>query len=67
MHACPLYLAPPSPPPPTPGWHADAINLAVRFGAAIYVNNEIAARMAHPLQAYEPRDESQTEIVRSCK
>jgi hypothetical protein len=32
-------------PPPPP--HADAINLAMRFAAPIYVNKQIASKMAH--------------------
>jgi hypothetical protein len=31
---------------------SDAMNLAVRFGAAIYVNKEIASKMAHPMSTF---------------
>lgn len=33
---------------------SDAMNLAIRFGAAIYVNKEVAAKMSHPIQATTP-------------
>lgn len=44
---------------------ADAINLAVRFGAPIYVNREIAIKMARG--RLEEHNESHTQIMRSCK
>lgn len=44
---------------------ADAINLAVRFGAPIYVNKEIAVKMAR--SRVEEHNESHSQIVRSCK
>lgn len=31
---------------------SDAMNLAVRFGAAIYVNKDIASKMAHPMTTF---------------
>ena len=33
---------------------SDAINMAARFRSPIYVNKDIASRMAHPTQAHEP-------------
>ena len=44
---------------------ADAINLAVRFGAPIYVNRDIAVKMARG--RLEEHNESHTQIVRSCR
>lgn len=62
---------------------SDAVNLAVRFGAPIYVNNDIASKMAHPLSTYEERaaaaaaggggggasarHENHSEVARSCR
>lgn len=54
---------------------SDAINLAVRFGAAIYVNKEVAAKMGHPVTSYQEgptnggsgSGEHQAEVVRSCR
>lgn len=54
---------------------SDAMNLAVRFGAPIYVNKEVAASMARPAIALEahaaahgaPHDENANEIARSCR
>ncbi|GAB4822363.1 hypothetical protein N2152v2_009409 [Parachlorella kessleri] len=44
---------------------SDAINLAVRFGAPIYVNKDIATKMART--RLEEHTESHHQIVRSCK
>ncbi len=44
---------------------ADAINLAVRFGAPIYVNKQIAVTMAR--SRLEEHNESHSQIVRTCK
>lgn len=44
---------------------SDAINLAVRFGAPIFVNRDIAVKMAR--SRLEEHNESHTQIVRSCK
>jgi hypothetical protein len=51
---------------------SDAINLAVRFGAPMYINNKIAAAQAAAQpSAMEPifsaASESNAEIVRSCR
>lgn len=54
---------------------SDAVNLAVRFGAAIYVNKEVAAKMGHPGQTYHEgptnggsgSGEHHSEVVRSCR
>lgn len=62
---------------------SDAINLAIRFGAPIYVNREVAAEAARPSSFFDDRevsagtstgasvpshaDASASEIVRSCR
>ncbi|EFN60008.1 hypothetical protein CHLNCDRAFT_133176 [Chlorella variabilis] len=52
---------------------SDAVNLAVRFGAAIYVNKEVAAKMSHPVHMYEAdphgggTTEQHSDVVRSCR
>ncbi|KAI7842678.1 hypothetical protein COHA_003609 [Chlorella ohadii] len=51
---------------------SDAVNLAVRFGAPIYVNKEVAARMAQPSHALESpspgaSSEHHADVVRSCR
>lgn len=53
---------------------SDAINMAARFNAPIYVNKEVAAKMAHPMHAPESSMPSHAasqpgaqEIIRSCK
>lgn len=46
---------------------SDAINLAIRFGAPVYVNKIVAAKMAQPPEHFEQREESHAEISRSCK
>jgi bifunctional DNase/RNase len=56
---------------------SDAINMAARYDAPIYVNKEVAARMAHPARQEIPGHESQSnvkfgqaetkEIVETCK
>ena len=48
-----------------PFLETDAINLAVRFGAPIYVNKDIASKMART--RLEEHTESHHQIVRSCK
>lgn len=60
---------------------SDAINLAARFNAPIYVNREVAAKMAHPAAVFDERSISAAvstggqahppantgDIVRSCR
>jgi len=60
---------------------SDAINLAIRFGAPIYVNKEVAAKMAHPSASFDDRSvsaaaanganyhqsSSSSDITKSCR
>lgn len=47
---------------------SDAINLAVRFGAALYVQKDVAARSAVVMDSYAlPREESKSEIIESVR
>ena len=46
---------------------SDALNLAVRFGAPVYVNKVVADKMASPLHSFERKSEAPSEIVKSCK
>lgn len=46
---------------------SDALNLAVRYEAPIYMNRSIADKMASPLANYEVRHEMPTEIESKCK
>lgn len=51
---------------------SDAINLAARFGATIYVNKEVAAKMAHVPHNHDQQqmmmnDETASEIVNTCR
>ncbi|PSC74915.1 DUF151 domain-containing [Micractinium conductrix] len=58
---------------------SDAVNLAVRFGATIYVNREVGAKMGHPVHAFvesgsagggsngSGAGEQHAEVVRSCR
>ncbi|KAI3429487.1 hypothetical protein D9Q98_005578 [Chlorella vulgaris] len=52
---------------------SDAVNLAVRFGAAIYVNKEVAAKMGQPGHAFDASPpgggatEQHSDVVRSCR
>ena len=46
---------------------SDALNLAVRFGAPVYVNKVVADKMASPMHSFERKSEAPSEIVKSCK
>jgi len=47
---------------------SDALNLAVRFNAPMYISKRIAEQAtAHPSEAYSTQSESAAEIVRSCR
>lgn len=47
---------------------SDAINMAVRFDAPIYVHKTLAKRMADPPEKFRlAHSQSNTEIIRSCK
>lgn len=46
---------------------SDAINLAVRFGAPVYVKREVAEKMGQPLSTYDNRQEVPAEIEVSCR
>lgn len=48
---------------------SDAINLAVRFAAPIYVNKEVASKMAGTVTSYADSGhaESSSDIVRTCR
>ncbi|KAK9818116.1 hypothetical protein WJX72_007387 [[Myrmecia] bisecta] len=46
---------------------SDAINLAVRFNAAIYVKKDVASKMGQGASAFEQQPESKNDIVRSCR
>ncbi|CAD7696991.1 unnamed protein product [Ostreobium quekettii] len=43
---------------------SDAINLAVRFNAPVFVNRGVAERMAHSVRGYE---QPALDVVRSCR
>lgn len=46
---------------------SDAMNMAVRFQAMIYVNKQVAAKMGQAPGAYEHKEESKGEIVASVR
>lgn len=47
---------------------SDAINLAIRFGAPMYLNKKIAENIApQPLEPYNTGNESNSDIVRSVR
>ena len=46
---------------------ADAVNVALRCGAPIYVNRQIASKMAAPPSAARTPPELQGDIVRTCR
>lgn len=48
---------------------SDALNLARRFNAPIYINRAVSDRMSHPLGAFERKAEAEVpaEIQRSCR
>lgn len=46
---------------------ADAVNVALRCGAPMYVNRHIAAKMAAPPSAVRTPPELQGDIVRTCR
>ena len=47
---------------------SDAINMAVRFAAPVYVHKQVANRMAsEPDKFRAPTTQTTSEIVRSCK
>ena len=46
---------------------SDALNLAVRYEAPIYMNKAIADKMASPLATYEVKHEVPTEVESKCR
>lgn len=47
---------------------SDAINMAVRFAAPVYVHKQLANRMAsEPEKFRQPSTQTSSEIIRSCK
>ena len=47
---------------------SDAINMAVRFGAPLYVHKQLASKMASEPDRFKlPASQTATEIARSCK
>lgn len=50
---------------------SDALNMAIRFGAPVYVNKAIVHKMAQPIEKIErglaQRKAAPSEIERSCK
>ena len=46
---------------------SDALNLALRYEAPIYINKAIADKMASPLSSYESKLEIPSDIEGMCK
>jgi len=47
---------------------SDAINMAARFRAAIFVHKDVAGKLAVPMESYAPRrEETKSEIIQSVK
>lgn len=46
---------------------SDALNLAIRYEAPIYINKAIADKMASPLASYESKEEVPSEVESMCR
>lgn len=46
---------------------SDALNLAVRYEAPIYINKAIADKMASPMASYETKEEIPSEVEGMCR
>ncbi len=46
---------------------SDAINMAVRFGAPVYIAKDVAMKMADKIAVFHTKKESHKEIVTSCR
>ena len=46
---------------------SDALNLAVRYTAPIYMHKAVADKMASPISNYESRQEAPSEIEQMCR
>lgn len=46
---------------------SDALNLAVRYSAPIYINKAVADKVASPMSNYESRHEVPSEIETMCR
>lgn len=48
---------------------SDALNLAIRFSAQVYINRAVADKMAHPMGSFERKAEAEvpSNVSKSCK